>query len=74
MKRGEYVSESRFNDYGLCWCGNRIESTSVTVRLRVAEKVVTIESVPEGVCQQCSFKYYRADILEILEALLRGNH
>lgn len=65
------MSQSRFNDYGLCWCGNQIRSTAVPVRLRVAEKLVTVESVPQGVCGLCHFTYYRADILETLEALLR---
>jgi hypothetical protein len=65
------MSQSRFNDYGLCWCDNRIEGTMVPISLRVAGRSVAVESVPKGVCNHCHFTYYRADILETLEALLR---
>jgi hypothetical protein len=66
------MSTSRVHEYGLCWCRKPIEATTDPLALLVDSKYLTIESVPQGVCGSCGFKYYKADILETIEALLHG--
>lgn len=66
------MSTSRVYEYGLCWCRKPIEATTTLVRLEVAGKQLTLEAFPQGKCWACGFTYYKADILETTEALLRG--
>jgi hypothetical protein len=67
------MSQSRAYEYGFCWCSKPIEGTAAPLRLHVAGRDLMIESVAQGVCRSCDFKYYKTDILETIEALLRGN-
>jgi hypothetical protein len=63
---------SNMNDYGVCWCGRRIESKVEDMRMYVAFRKVVVDSVPYGACEPCNYKYYKASIVEMLESLFRG--
>jgi hypothetical protein len=67
------MGRSRAYEYGLCWCQKPIEGTAGPVRFRIAGKDLTIGSVAQGVCRPCELTYYKVDILETIEALLRGH-
>ena len=60
------MTKSKALEYGLCGCGNPIEGTVVDLEF------VGIKSVPKGICPSCRSYYFKADILETIEALLRG--
>ena len=66
------MSKSTAYQFGLCWCSRPIEGIAESLRLQVAGKAVTAP-IAQGMCRSCSFKYYKADILETIEALLGGH-
>ena len=65
--------QSKVREYGACpWCHKPIEAIAVPLRLQVAGRQLELDSVPQGVCRTCGDKYYKAEILELLETVLRG--
>ena len=66
--------DSNIGQYGVCWCGKEIDRKLISVRLSVAGRSVTIDSVPTGICEVCNYRYYKASVVELLESTFRGEH
>jgi len=49
------------------YCVGAIVEKRVTLHRKVKSKYVLIESVPAGVCTQCSTRYYAANVLKTIE-------
>jgi YgiT-type zinc finger domain-containing protein len=58
--------------YGRCPCRGLYESRSVEVKMTVGGEPVVLTGVPQGACRQCGSRVYKADILEMIEAVMRG--
>lgn len=58
--------------YGKCPCSGTYEGRSVEVRLTVEGKVVVLEDVPQGACPKCGSRVYKLEVLERIEALMKG--
>jgi hypothetical protein len=58
--------------YGRCPCGGRYEARFVQVRITVNGEPLERDEVPQGRCPRCGSAVYRADLLELLEADMRG--
>ena len=64
---------SRVFDYGSCPCGGKYESRMVEVTIKgVGDEPVVLKNVPQGACPVCGSRVYKAQILERIEASLRG--
>lgn len=59
-------------DYGRCPCSGSYQKRSVEVRMNVNGKVVVLTAVPQGACPQCGSRVYKAEVLERIEALMKG--
>lgn len=59
-------------DYGKCPCGGTYENRQVEVRMTVAGKAVVLSNVPQGACPLCGSRVYKAEVLERIEALMKG--
>jgi hypothetical protein len=66
------MSQSRLEEYGHCWCGNPIEGRTSTLRFNLPASVPELDAVPQGVCHRCAFTFYKTDVLETIEAAVRG--
>jgi sulfoacetaldehyde acetyltransferase len=44
----------------------------VEVRLTVSGKVVVLTDVPQGACPNCGSRVYKAEVLERIESLMKG--
>ena len=42
------------------------------VRLTVNAKVVVLTDVPQGACPNCGSRVYKAEVLERIESLMKG--
>jgi len=63
--------ERRIGDYGECHiCGGRIAEKRVNQELWVKGKLIVIEGVPAGVCQQCGEKVVGAEVGQTIAALV----
>ncbi|MBX7100707.1 MAG: YgiT-type zinc finger protein [Myxococcaceae bacterium] len=60
-------------DYGRCPCGGQYEHRAVEVRMTVQGKVVVLTDVPQGACPQCGSRVYKAEVLERIESLMKGD-
>ena len=57
-------------DYGECHiCGGRIAEKRVNQELWIKGKLIVIEGVPAGVCQQCGEKVVVAEVGKTIAAL-----
>ena len=59
-------------DYGRCPCSGLYDNRFVEVRLTVAAKVVVLTDVPQGACPNCGSRVYKAEVLERIESLMKG--
>jgi YgiT-type zinc finger domain-containing protein len=59
-------------DYGRCPCAGVYQRRAVEVRMNVNGKVVVLTAVPQGACPQCGSRVYKAEVLERIEALMKG--
>ena len=59
-------------DYGRCPCGGFFENRSVEVRMTVSGRMIVLPSVPQGSCPVCASRVYKADVLERIESIMRG--
>jgi len=66
------VTQSKMFEYGRCPCGGTYDRRTVEVRLTVEGKVVVLTDISQGACPQCGSRVYKADVLEDIENLLRG--
>lgn len=58
-------------DFGKCPCSGVYESRRVEVRMTVAGRVIVLEDVPQGACPNCGSRVYKADVLELVEAVMK---
>jgi len=58
--------------YGVCPCGGHYEKRSVEVRMRINDQVVVLSDVPQGYCPKCGSRVYKAEVLEWIEAVMKG--
>lgn len=70
--RGAIVVPQMLADYGRCPCTGNYQRRSVEVRMNVNGKVVVLTAVPQGSCPQCGSRVYKAEVLERIEALMKG--
>jgi YgiT-type zinc finger domain-containing protein len=61
-----------FADYGRCPCSGFYQRRSVEVRMNVNSKVIVLTNVPQGACPACGSRVYKAEVLERIEALMKG--
>lgn len=59
-------------DYGRCPCSGQYENRFVEVRMTVNGKVVVLTDVPQGACPLCGSRVYKAEVLERIESLMKG--
>jgi YgiT-type zinc finger domain-containing protein len=59
-------------EYDDCtFCGGRVQERLVTKACWWGDQLVAIvENVPAGVCDQCGERYYKAQVLKEIEAML----
>lgn len=67
------MNPTALHDYGRCPCTGLYERRFVEVRMNVRGKVVVLTGVPQGTCQMCGSRVYKADILERIETLMKGD-
>jgi len=54
------------------YCGGRVSERNVKKTCFWGEELTAIvDNVPAGVCEQCGEKYYKAEILKIVEKILK---
>lgn len=58
-------------DYGECWCENPLEGVLVEIRVKVKDRIVVLQEVPQGVCAECGIKVFKPDTLDRAESLFR---
>ena len=59
-------------EYGTCPCGGKYENRFVEVRMTVGDKQIVLNDVPQGACPQCGSRVYKAEMLERIEAMMKG--
>lgn len=64
------------NTYDDCsFCGGRVTEKYVQKACWWGDKLTAIvDNVPAGVCEQCGERYYKADVLKVIETLLKKNN
>lgn len=60
-------------DYGRCPCSGVYERRFVEVRMNVSGKLVVLTAVPQGACLMCGSRVYKADVLQRIELLMKGD-
>ncbi len=60
-------------DYGRCPCSGVYERRFVEVRMNVSGKMVVLTAVPQGACLMCGSRVYKADVLQRIELLMKGD-
>jgi len=62
------------NSYGVCHvCGEQMKARSVKQDFWIKGKLVVIDGVPVGVCQQCGEKVVKADVGRRIAALIEDS-
>jgi YgiT-type zinc finger domain-containing protein len=60
-------------EFGSCPCGSgNFERRWVEVTMKVGSANVRLETVPQAACPACGSRVYKAEQLERLEEILRG--
>lgn len=60
------------SSYGTCPCSGTYEHRYVDVRFTVGDEVVVLESVAQGACPLCGSRVYKNEVIEDIEATMRG--
>jgi len=60
-------------DYGRCPCSGVYERRFVEVKMNVSGKLVVLTAVPQGACLMCGSRVYKADVLQRIELLMKGD-
>ncbi len=60
-------------DYGKCPCAGTYRERFVDIRFQKADGSVALTDVSQGACLQCGSRVYKADLLAVLEALMRAH-
>ena len=58
--------------YGTCPCGGSYERRSREVTMTVDGKRQDLSQVPQGACPNCDARVYKVEVLERVEATMRG--
>jgi YgiT-type zinc finger domain-containing protein len=58
--------------YGGCPCSGHYESRAVEVKMTVHGNLVILADVPQGACPKCGSRVYKLQVLEYVEATMRG--
>jgi YgiT-type zinc finger domain-containing protein len=53
------------------YCNAEIVQRIVELQRKVGKKYVLIKNVPAGVCKGCGTRYYTANVLKMVDALIR---
>ena len=56
--------------FGTCPCSGHYDQRFVEVRMRVDGEVIVLTDVPQGACPNCGSRVYKADVLEMVEAIM----
>jgi hypothetical protein len=57
-------------EYGRCPCGGTYDHRWVEVRMQVPDGEPIVQTnVPQGACQTCGSRVYKAQILDLLETM-----
>lgn len=66
------MSWTTIDDYGTCPCGPTSVYRNRVVEVRMArdDDLVTLESVPQGGCDNCGSRVYKLAQLELIEDLM----
>lgn len=67
-----FMADYARRDYGRCPCSGIYDNRFVEVRLTVNAKVVVLTDVPQGACPNCGSRVYKAEVLERIESLMKG--
>jgi YgiT-type zinc finger domain-containing protein len=67
-----FMADYAKRDYGRCPCSGTYDNRFVEVRLTVNGKVVVLTDVPQGACPNCGSRVYKAEVLERIESLMKG--
>ncbi len=67
-----FMADYARRDYGRCPCSGLYDNRFVEVRLTVNAKVVVLTDVPQGACPNCGSRVYKAEVLERIESLMKG--
>ena len=59
-------------EYGRCGCGGTFEPHKVEVRLTLGDESIVLPEVPQGACALCGSRVYKAEVLELIEAIFYG--
>jgi YgiT-type zinc finger domain-containing protein len=61
------------NIYGDChYCGGEIEEQQTKVDFWWEGKLFLIEDVPAGVCKQCGEKFFKANVSDAMDKLVKS--
>ncbi len=67
-----FMSEYDRRDYGRCPCSGVYDNRLVEVRLKLKERVIVLTEVPQGACPNCGSRVYKAEVLNRIELLMKG--
>lgn len=59
-------------DYGTCPCTGNYETRFVQASITVEGRIIVLNDVPQGVCPLCGSRVYKLDLLEYIEAAMKG--
>ena len=73
MENGEGKGIKQMATYDDCsYCGGRVTEKAIQKPCFWGEKLFAlVDNVPAGVCDQCGEKFYKANVLKIIEKLLK---
>jgi YgiT-type zinc finger domain-containing protein len=57
--------------YGTCPCTGVYERRFVEVTIKVNDRSVVLTDVPQGACPNCGSRVYKAEVLELVESLMK---
>ena len=57
--------------YGTCPCAGVYDQRTVEVRMKVGDAQIVLDDIPQGACPKCGSRVYKAEVLEMVEALTK---
>jgi YgiT-type zinc finger domain-containing protein len=66
------MSTSKAIEWDSCPCGGKYENRWVTVSMTVGGNKIELTDVPQGVCPNCGSRVYKAEVLERIEGVMKG--
>src|SRR4030095_583590 len=59
-------------DFGRCPCSGQYDVRWIDVSMTVEGNRILLTDVPQGVCPLCGSQVYKAEVLEQIESLMKG--